>query len=177
MFLRAPLRFKVGVDAPETSDSSPNDRGLALLRSALGVSMRSSFGVERFLRALDLCRLSSTELSWLLAGFAFRSDNGSGASVGSLKGSDVVASHPSIRPPKTFGTIGETVGVDLGSGLGEARLRVSGVLVLFGSRRLALSSDGSDVLEVFSRGPVAGLRLISFAAGVLGVVMSVEWLF
>jgi hypothetical protein len=81
-----------------------------------------------------------------------------------------------MRPPKTFGTIGETVGVTLGSGLGEARLRASGVLVLFGSSRL-VSSVGSELVEVFSRGAVAGFRFISFAAGVLGVVMSVKRLF
>ena len=126
-----------------------------------------------------MCARPSGELSRLLAIFAgvLRGASGSGASVGSLKGSDVLASQPSIRPPKTFGTIGEIVGVTLGSGLGEARLRASGVLVLFGSRRLALSSVGSELVEVFSRGAVAGFRLISFAAGVLGVVISVERLF
>ena len=82
-----------------------------------------------------------------------------------------------MRPPKTFGTIGETARDAVGAVLGEARLRASGVRVLFGSRRLALSSDGSDVVEVFSRGAVAGFRLTSLVAGVLGVVMSVERLF
>jgi hypothetical protein len=111
-----------------------------------------------------------------LAG-VFRGASGSGARVGSLNGSEVVASHPSMRLPNTLGTIGETAGGGSISVLGVARLRSSGVLVLFGSERFVVSSDFGDLAEVFSRGAVAGFRLISFVAGVLGVVISVDELF
>ena len=174
VFLRAPLRFKVGVDAPDTSESSPTDRGLALLEiSSASGRFRSSR--DLVWRTPLLRCLFSRLISWSLACFRgdFRGARGLGARLGSPNGSEVVASHPSIRPPKTLGTIS---GAIAGCGLGDGCFRASGVLGLL-SGRLVVSSLLSDLLDFLSRGSVADFLLMSFADGVLGTVISVDELF